>query len=110
MYEGLQGMLGLAFKAGQLIPGLELSLKLIKDNRAGIALLDPDASTNTQKKMRDACNHYHIQVILLKAGMLGNACGRPGMAAGAVKPGGFAEQIICKAQETDHEELIQTKQ
>jgi ribosomal protein L7Ae-like RNA K-turn-binding protein len=110
VYEGLEGMLGLAFRAGQLVPGLELSVKLIKDNKAGIALLDPDASANTQKKMRDACNHYRIQVILLEAGMLGKACGRPGMAAGAVKPGGFAEQIKRKAEDTNQEQSTQPKQ
>ncbi len=92
--EKLKGILGLAFKAQQLVPGAEMSLKLIKEGKAGLALLEPGASENTRKKVRDACNHYQVQVILLDAGQLGMACGRPGMAAAAVKPGNFAQMIL----------------
>ncbi len=99
MSKALQGMLGLAFRAGQLVPGAEMSLKLIKDGKAGLALLEPEASENTRKKVRDACNHYQVQVILLDAGMLGLACGRPGMAVGAVKPGNFAQMILKETKQ-----------
>lgn len=92
--EKLAGLLGLAFRAGHLVPGAEMSLKLIRDKKAQVALLEPQASANTLKKMRDACNHYGIQVMLLDAGVLGKACGRPGMAAAAVKTGSFARQLI----------------
>lgn len=94
MSKELLGILGLAFRAGQLVPGAEMSLKLIREKGAALALLEPEASENTQKKVRDACNHYQVKVILLGAGMLGLACGRPGMAAAAVKPGNFARMVL----------------
>lgn len=100
MEEKLRGMLGIAHRAGHLVPGAEMGLKLIREGKAGLALLDSEAGANTQKKIRDACNHYQIQVILISAGILGDACGRPGMAAAAMKPGGLADQLMMmSAQE-----------
>ena len=93
MSEKVSGLLGLAFKAGHLVPGLEMELKLIREGKAALAVLDQNAGANTQKKVKDACNHYQVQVMLLDAGILGLACGRPGMAAGAIRPGGFAEAL-----------------
>lgn len=92
--DKLMGLLGLAFRAGHLVPGAEMGLKLIREGKAGIALLDANAGANTQKKVKDACNHYQIQVILIDVGILGEACGRPGMAAAAMKPGGLVNQLI----------------
>ena len=92
--DRLTGLLGLAHKAGHLVPGAEMGLKLIGEGKAGLALLDGEAGANTQKKVRDACNHYQVQVMLIDAGILGTACGRPGMAAAAMKPGGLADQVI----------------
>ena len=92
--EALKGMLGLAFRARQLVPGAENALQLIREGKAGLALLDPVASTNTRKKVLDACNYYQVQVMLMGAGLLGLACGRDGMAAAAVKKGPFAQQIL----------------
>lgn len=91
--EQLRGLLGLAFRARQLVPGAELGLKLIREGKAGLALIDPVASANTRKKMVDACNHYEVQGILLDAGILGEACGRSGMAAAALRKGQLCDQI-----------------
>ena len=101
MLDAVQGLLGLAFRAGHLVPGAEMGLKLIRERKAGIALLDREAGANTRKKVLDACNHYQVQVILLDAGILGLACGRPGMSAGAVKAGEFSQQIAMKANESE---------
>ncbi|NLX82439.1 MAG: hypothetical protein GXZ04_01270 [Clostridiales bacterium] len=93
MSDKIRGLLGLAFRAGYLVPGLEMALKLIREGNAALAIVDQTASANTQKKVRDACNHYQVRVMLVDAGILGLACGRPGMAAGAIKEGGFAEEL-----------------
>ena len=99
MPDAIAGLLGLAFRAGHLVPGAEMGLRLIRERKAGIALLDREAGTNTRKKVLDACNHYQVQVILLDAGVLGLACGRPGMSAGAVRAGEFSQQIARKTGE-----------
>lgn len=97
MADRLLGALGLAYKAGQVVSGAELGLKLVREGKAGLVLLDAGASANTRKKIQDACKYRGIQVILMDAGLLGAACGRPGMAVGAVKSGGFAGQMIRQA-------------
>ena len=111
--EGLKGLLGLAFRARQLAPGAEETLKLVREGRAGLVLLDPQASANTSKKISNACNHYRVQVILLNGGILGEACGRPGMAAAAIKNGSLCEQIRQQAGLTpdnqDHAKILEGK-
>ena len=91
----VSGLLGLAFRAGKLVPGAQMALTLIRDGKAALALLDETASANTVKKVQNACNHHQVQVMLLDEGVLGRACGRPGMAAGAVKPCGLADRLLA---------------
>jgi len=84
---GLGGILGLAFRAGQMTPGAEMSLKLIRDGKAALLLYDPGASALTIKKLLDAARHRDVPAYALKEGTLGESCGRPGMAAAAMKSG-----------------------
>lgn len=95
-----RGLLGLALRAGALVPGAEMSLKLIREGKAALAILDREASPNTSKKIRDACNHRGIQVMLMDAGLLGQAAGKPGMAAAAMKTGSFAREFTRLCAET----------
>ncbi|MGI6725172.1 MAG: L7Ae/L30e/S12e/Gadd45 family ribosomal protein [Christensenellales bacterium] len=95
----VSGLIGLAFRAGQLVPGAQMALTLIRDGKAALVLLDETASANTLKKVQNACNHHRVQVMLLGGGVLGRACGRPGMAAGAVKPCGLADRLLAINQE-----------
>lgn len=106
---GLAGILGLAFRAGQLTPGAEMGLKLIRDGKAAMALLDPGASANTIKKVTDACHYRNVAVFTLRPGMLGRACGRAGMAAAAMKHGNLAQKagkILTMGEPVGHEPMI----
>lgn len=86
----LAGILGLAFRSGQLVPGAEMSLNLIREDRAALVLLDPKAGGNTRKKLEDACAYRSVAVFTLTDGLLGQACGRAGMAAAAIRQGELA--------------------
>lgn len=105
--DPLAGILGLAFRAGQLVPGAQLALELIRSKKAALAILDEGASPNTAKKMLDACRHYGVTAAKLPKGFLGQAAGRTGMAAAALKPGGFARQASNLLQ--DKNLFIETK-
>ncbi|HSK69532.1 MAG TPA: ribosomal L7Ae/L30e/S12e/Gadd45 family protein [Candidatus Limnocylindria bacterium] len=93
MREGeLRGILGLAFRAGQLVPGAEMSLQLIRDGKAALVLVDTAAAANTAKKLSDACAYRGVSMCRLPEGELARALGRPEMAAAALKRGNFAKR------------------
>lgn len=102
--DGLKGMLGLAFRARQLVPGAEMSLQLIRDGKAALVIIDDKASANTAKKLQDACRHRDVPVFVLGNGMLGASCGRQGMAAAALKAGKISQNVLkqCEHQDAVH--------
>ncbi len=105
----LAGILGLAFKAGQLTPGAEMSLSLIRENKAALALVDPQASANTRKKLEDACAYRGVSVFTLRTGLLGQACGRTGMIAAALKQGNLAlraQKILSTGEPGENQQRI----
>lgn len=91
--KALRGALGLAFRAGQLIPGAEKALMAIRDGRAGLILVDESASDNTRKKLSDGCAHRNIPWHQTPEGILGEAIGRPGVGAAAILTGGMSDKI-----------------
>jgi ribosomal protein L7Ae-like RNA K-turn-binding protein len=99
----LKGMIGMAFRARQLVPGAEMSLQLIRDEKAALVMIDDKASSNTAKKLQDACRYRNVPVFVLGDGLLGVSCGRPGMAAAALKAGKIAQNVLkqCEHQEYD---------
>lgn len=89
----LRGALGLAYKAGQLVPGADKALLTLREGKAGLMLLDSAAAANTRKKLGDGSSHRGIRLLELPEGLLGHAIGRPGVNAAAVLIGGMAEKI-----------------
>jgi hypothetical protein len=78
-----------------------MSLKLIREGKAALLLYDPEASALTRKKLLDAARFRNLPAFALKAGVLGESCGRPGMAAAAMKKGPLAaraETMLNPAQ------------
>lgn len=87
------GLLGLALKAKHLVPGADQSLRLVKEGKAALVLLDENASNNTKKRLQDACAFRKVNCLMVSPGLLGNACGKAEMMCAAIKKGGFSEQI-----------------
>lgn len=89
----LRGTLGLAFRAGQLAPGADKALDLLREDKAACVLLDSAAAGNTRKRFSDGCAHRGVRLLELPEGLLGQAIGRPGIRAAALTAGGIAGKI-----------------
>ena len=90
----IYGLLGLACRAGHVTLGAELALRQIKSGKAGLMLLDADASEGTKKKVSDACAYRNVPLHMLPAGDLSRACGKDGRMAAAVRPGPFCQRML----------------
>jgi len=106
MNDGMRGLLGLAMRAGQVLPGAGRALDLIRQGQAGLILLDEGASDNTKKRFDDACAHHDTDCLLLSPGLLGEAIGRHGTMVAAMKPGSFTQKLLSASARDD----IQTRE
>ena len=59
----LLGMLGLAKRAGKVSTGTFICEKMIKSNTARLVILAEDASENTEKAIKNACDYYGTKLI-----------------------------------------------
>ena len=89
----IDGLLGLASRAGQITLGADLALREIKGGRAGLLLLDAGASEGTRKKILDACAYRGVPAYILPEDALSRACGKEGRMAATVKKGKLCERI-----------------
>ncbi len=91
--KALRGALGLAFRAGQLIPGAEKTLMAIRDGRAGLILVDEGASDNTRKKLSDGCAHRNIPWHQTLRAFWVRPLEDQGAGAAAILTGGISDKI-----------------
>lgn len=86
--------LGLAMRAGKVVTGDEIVLKVIRSSEAKMVILAGDASDNTKKKFRDKCGTYKIPLVIgFDRESLGTSVGKPERVVLAVTDQGFAEMI-----------------
>lgn len=90
----LIGMLGLAVKAGQAQLGAGRALDAVRGGKAGLMLLDEEASPNTKKRFADSCRFYQVECCLLPPGLIGRATGKADTKAAALLKGGMAEMLL----------------
>lgn len=90
----IKGSLGLAMRAGQLVTGVDFVLNEIRANKTKMVLIDAGASANTQKRIKDSCDHYGVDMYVLPQDILGEACGKENRMVASVKPGGFVQKFI----------------
>ena len=91
--SAVNGLLGLACRAGQAALGAESALLLIRADQAGLALIDEEASEGTKKKILDACRYRSVEAHMLPAGEISRACGKDGRMAAAVKKGQLCQRM-----------------
>ncbi|MCR5202580.1 MAG: ribosomal L7Ae/L30e/S12e/Gadd45 family protein [Lachnospiraceae bacterium] len=88
------GTLGLAKRSGNLISGEEMTHESIRNGKACLVIVAADASDNTKKKFRNACDFYEVELIeVLTKEELGHAIGKEFRASMAVTDEGFAGLI-----------------
>jgi ribosomal protein L7Ae-like RNA K-turn-binding protein len=91
----LSGAVGLAIRAGKCSQGTEAAEKAVRMKKAALVLLDPAASENLQKSVRDMCQYHHCPWIMLpQAGMLEDISGTANRKVIAVNDHGFAQLIL----------------
>ncbi|GIP52279.1 MULTISPECIES: L7Ae/L30e/S12e/Gadd45 family ribosomal protein [Paenibacillus] len=100
--------LGLATRAGKLVTGDELVLKMIRSSEAKLVIVAGDASPNTQKKFRDKCATYEVPLMIgFDRERLGSSVGRPERVVLALTDQGFADMITKEIVKTSEVEYIE---
>ncbi|MDD4080246.1 MAG: ribosomal L7Ae/L30e/S12e/Gadd45 family protein [Eubacteriales bacterium] len=89
----LTGLLGLAYRAGNLVAGADKALDYVRQGKAVLVLLDAGTAVNTRKKLADSCANRGIDLLEAPKGLLGQAIGRPGVNVAAARPGGLTEKL-----------------
>ncbi len=96
MNDAFYNMLGMCMKAGSLSLGEDTCIKVIREDKAFLALVDGAASVNTRKKLSDACAYRNVDLIETDPGEIGRATGRSGRMTCVVTDKGFAEALKKK--------------
>lgn len=65
-YESFYRFLGLAAKAGKIAYGAQACETAIKNGKAKLVVVDGSASESTVRGIKNACSHYHIELIVLE--------------------------------------------
>ena len=86
----LEGMLGLAARAGKVASGSQAVEAALK-NGAALVLADAGISARSLEELTKACNGK--PPCILKNGLLGQAIGKPGRMIAAVTDDGFGKKI-----------------
>jgi len=99
-YAKLLSYLGLAMRAGKLATGEDGALRAIRSGQARLVVMSTDASANTQKKFRDKCRFYQVELAeCCTRQKLGAAIGKPERVVIAVLDSGLA-QLMKKCLST----------
>lgn len=94
MSGAINGLLGLAMRAGKLLSGEQAATQAVRKGEAALVLVDEAASDNTRKYARDACAYYHLPLFELPAGLLGQAIGKPNRKLAALTDPAMARKLI----------------
>jgi len=87
--------MGLAMKAGKLVSGEEGCEKAIRRGKAFLVITAEDASENTVKKFRNACEYRKIQFFRFGSKeALGRLLGKEVRSVVTVIDSGFARRLI----------------
>ncbi|MBR3298801.1 MAG: ribosomal L7Ae/L30e/S12e/Gadd45 family protein [Clostridia bacterium] len=96
----LMSAIGLCMKAGKLASGEFAAEKALKTG-GRLALVDENASDNTKKQWRDACEFRSVPILFVRE--LGAAIGKSARMCAVVTDGGFARMIASAAQKLREE-------
>ena len=92
--DKLQGLLGLAKRAGLIVCGADTVLRKIRHREAVCVLIDAGASANTVKKLTDAGAYYQVKCAVVPEGLLDRACGLSGGKTAGLLKGSLTDEII----------------
>ncbi|AND78751.1 MULTISPECIES: YlxQ-related RNA-binding protein [Streptococcus] len=91
--EKISQLIGLAYRAGRVISGEELTVKAIQTGQAKLIFLASDASPNLSKKIKDKSNYYNVEVSTAFSTLeLSAALGKPRKVL-AIADAGFSKKM-----------------
>ena len=100
-------LIGLAWRAGKVASGEELTLRAFREGTAQIAVLADDASQNTKKKVLDKAAWYEVPVwIRWKMAELGHMIGKGERACLAITDEGLAKKIKDHLDTDDERSVV----
>lgn len=91
----LMSAIGLCMKAGKLASGEFAAEKALKSG-GRLAIVDENASENTKKQWRDACEFRSVPIIFVRD--LGFAIGKSARMSAVVTDDGFKKMILSAEQ------------
>lgn len=91
----MPGLLGIARRAGAVVPGVDASRRAIREGSALLAVLAADAAPGQLDKVKGLLEHREIPVRWVATrDLLGRAVGRPGTSVVVITRHSFAEQLL----------------
>lgn len=91
----LMSAIGLSMKAGKLASGEFAAEKALKSG-GKLAIVDEEASENTKKQWRDACEFRGVPIIFVRD--LGFSIGKSARMSAVVTDGNFSKMILSAAE------------
>lgn len=98
--EKLKNALGFAMKAGKVASGEFSADRALKRNDAKLIVLDNEASDNTKKRWRDACESRGVPIIMIRE--MGDAIGKDARMVAAVTDKGFSAMVLKSYNENNN--------
>ena len=97
MNNPISGLVGIAYRAGKIVSGYELSLQAIQKNKGKIVLIAKDASDNTKKTFFNKSKFYRVPIFEIETKeKLGRAIGKNSRSVLVCTDSGFAKALILR--------------
>ena len=87
--------IGISKKAGRTVIGTELTCEAVRKGKIRLAVLASDASTNTEKRLRNCCEYYGVRFV--KCGFTSEMLGKAVGSRGKVASVGFTDEGLAEA-------------
>jgi ribosomal protein L7Ae-like RNA K-turn-binding protein len=93
--QKIYSLLGIGRRANLIRTGDFAALESVKKGSSYLVICSEDASENTQKKFKDKCNYYDVELIVIgEKEELGKAVGKELVAVVSVNDPDFADAIM----------------
>ena len=102
--KGPERYLGLAKRAGKIVPGYRTCAASLGKGRIRLIIVAEDASENTKDKFKSLCKRHHIPCLIYgSSGLLSEAAGMNGISVFGIEDKNIADVII---KETGNETIV----
>jgi len=99
--DNVYNFISLAMKAGKVVSGEQGCEKAVKNRKTSLVIIAEDASSNTEKKFRDACAHNGVSLCVFgEKEKLGRYLGKSMRSVIAVTDENFSGNLIKLITET----------